>query len=194
MKKEMFAFTKDYIACIAHASLFTYQRDERVMDANDALFGVWQFTQKKPFKTMFWKFLGIQKHQIMKEIMTEMYTSLKKIPEHSRLKFQLDGSFQERFLALKKQGVKKFTFLVLLYAALDSLSDELVVTLHEQGISLPEVKTKLEKIIMMLDKVDLSPIEFFTMLHQMMHSMGLQADQMDMFMDIGQLQDMKDAG
>ena len=173
---------------------FTYQRDERVMDANDALFGVRQFTQKHPFKTMFWKFLGVEKPQIIKQIVGEIYDSIKKIPQHSRLKFQLDALFQERFLALKKKGIKKFTFLTLLYVAVDALSDEVMFALEEHNISLGEMKKKLEKIIFMLDKVELSPIEFFGMLHQMMHSMWLKADQMEMFMDISQIQDIKDAG
>lgn len=189
----MFSFTKDYMACVAHASLFTYQRDERVMDANDALFGVWQFTQKHPFKTMFWKFLGVQKPHIIKQAIEDAYDTMKKIPQHSRLRFQLDALFQERFLALKKQGIKKFTFLTLLYVAIDVLSDEITLLFEEHNISLGDMKKKLEKVIFMLDKVELSPIEFFTMLYQMMNSMGLQADQMDMFMDIGQIQDMKDA-
>ncbi len=99
----MFSFTKDYMNCIAQASMFTYQRNERVMDAFDALFGVRQFTKKHPFHDVFWKFVGVEEASRIQYALDDMYSSLKKIPKHSRLQFKLDAHFQERFLSLKKK-------------------------------------------------------------------------------------------
>jgi hypothetical protein len=67
--------------------------------------------------------------------------------------------------------VKKFTFLTLLYVALDALSDDLDDYLAAAHIDTKRMQEKLEKIIFMLDKIDLSPVEFFGMLTQMMKTM-----------------------
>lgn len=178
--------------CIAQASLYTYQRDERVMDANDVLFGAWHFTQRQEFKNLFWKFLGVKNTKHIQEAITFMYPEIKKIPQHSRLKFQLDARFQERFLALKKKWVKKFSFLALVYVSLGALSEDLEIYLKEAKVDVHMMKKKLEKIIFMLDTIDLSPLDFFTMLSQMMKTMWLNIEQMDMFMDIDQVKWMKD--
>ena len=194
MKKQMFTFTKDYMACIAQAGLFTYQRDERTMDSSDVLFGVRQYTQQQDFKDFFWKFIWRKQPKLIHTAIHDMYGTMKKIPKNSRLQFQLEGLFQQQFLSLKKNGVKKFNFLVLLAVTLEHLPEDLEFYFAGQGISVDKVKEKLTKLIKMLDKVDLSPTDFFSMLYSMMKSMWLKTEQMEMFMDVSQIQQIKDGG
>lgn len=191
-KKQMFAFTKDYMEAIAQAWFFTYQHGEHVMDSTDILLGTWQFTKKHTFFNLFWKFLWWKNPSILRKVIDEMYgDELKQLPKQSRIKFTIDGFFHEQFLKWRKKWLKKYSFLVLLHTTLNNLSEELEVYLLHEKIDLEKSKKKLEKIILMLDQVDLSVVEFFNVLHHMMMSMWLKVEQMDMFVDIAQIKQMK---
>lgn len=141
------------------------------MGSSDVLFGVWKYTQKYEFKTFFWKFIGWKNPEIVHAAVHDIYGKLQPIPKHSRLQFQLEGLFQQQFLTMKKKGMKKFNFLALLSVALAHLSDDLVMHFQSQGIDVRKSQKKLEKLATMLDKVELSPVEFFDMLHNIMKSM-----------------------
>ena len=171
-KKYMFRFSEDYMESIAQASFFTYQHDERVMDSTDVLLGVWQFTKKHKFFNLFWKFLGWQNPSILRKVIHDIYgENLQALPKQSRIQFSIDGLFQEQFLAWKKRGLKQYTSLVLLHTALSHLPEDLELYLLHEKVDLELSKKKLEKLIMMLDKVQIPLVEFFTVLHHMMMSM-----------------------
>ena len=119
MKKYTFNFTKDYLDCVAMAGLFSYQRGEKVVVADDILLGVYKYTKKHPFSFLFWKLLGFKDDKILQWYIEETYQTLKKIPPQSRIKFQIDSAIQEQFLNLKKQGVEKLNFLALLYISFE---------------------------------------------------------------------------
>ncbi len=187
MKKYTFSFTKDYLDCVAQAGLFSYQRGEKLIVADDILLGIYRFTKKHPFAFLFWKLFGFKDDKMLQWYIEETYQTLKKIPAQSRIKFQLDASIQEQFLTLKKQGIEKLNLLALLYIALHDLSPEMEVYLIEQGVDLTATKKTLLKVMTITAKVDLSPVEFFAMVNNMVHNLGLDVQQMEMFIDMGKM-------
>jgi len=184
MKKYTFSFTKDYLDCVAQAGLFSYQRGEKLIVADDILLGVYKYTKKHPFAFLFRKLFGFKDDKMLQWYIEETYQTLKKIPAQSRIKFQLDASIQEQFLTLKKQGIEKLNLLALFYIALHDLSPEMEGYLIEQGVDLAATKKTLLKVMTITAKVDLSPVEFFAMMNNMVHNLGLDVQQMEMFIDM----------
>lgn len=192
MKKDIFSFTKDYMECIAQAWLFTYQRDDRTIEDTDVLFGVWRYTKKQSFNDFFRKFLGWKKPQLIDAMLKEMYPKIQAVPKNSRLQFHLTAWFQKTFLEFKKQWVNELNFLVLLLTAFEQFNDDLIAYFKSYDIDILAQAKKLRDITKVLYTVSISPVEFFTMLDNIMQHMWLNIEQMEMFMDASQIKQFKD--
>jgi hypothetical protein len=65
------------------------------------------------------------------------------------------------------------------------MSPELKGFFEEKKIDVAMVKNKLLKVITITNAVDMTPVNFFSTLEEMLQKLGLDLDQMDMFIDMG---------
>jgi hypothetical protein len=84
----------------------------------------------------------------------------------------------------QREGIKKLNFLALLYGAIDTMSPELKGFFEGKKIDIALVKNKLLKVITITNAVDMTPVNFFSTLEEMLQKLGLDLDQMDMFIDM----------
>lgn len=184
MTNKSFTFTKDYLDSIAQAGLFTYQADQQIIQADDVVLGVYMYSKNFIFFNLFWTFLWCKQPELLQEYINFTFKTIKKVPIRARMKFQLTGLFKDKFQYYRKQGVSKVNFLTLLLIALDGISPQLVHFLKQHDVEVEYMKEKLKKILEMTYKADLSPIDFFKMLDNMVKQLGLDVNQVDMFVDM----------
>lgn len=184
MKKKSFVFTKDYMESLAYAGYFTLKHDSKEINSDDVVLGVYLYTKKTPIHKLFWKFCGFRDHASLDQYISSHYELLDGVTKISET-FQLASWFDEHFALFQREWIKKLNFLALLYGAIDSMSDALQLFFQEKKIDLALVKNKLLKVVTITNAVDMSPVTFFTTLEEMLQKLGLDLDQMDMFIDMG---------
>jgi ATP-dependent Clp protease ATP-binding subunit ClpC len=184
MTSKSFIFTKDYLDSIAQAGLFTYQADQQVIQADDVVMWVYMYSKNYIFFNLFWSFLWCKNPELLQEYINLTFKTIKKVPVRARMKFQLTWLFKDKFQYYRKQGVSKVNFLTLLLIALEGISPQLVHFLQQHNVEVAYMKEKLKKILEMTYKADLSPIDFFKMLDNMVKQLGLDVNQVDMFVDM----------
>lgn len=184
MKKKSFVFTKDYLESLAYAWFFTLKHDGKQISADDVVLGIYLFTKKHPIHEIFWKFCWFRDISLLDRYISSTY-ELKDGMTTIRETFQLSAFFEEHFQFFQREWVKKLNFLALLYGALDNMSAWLTLMFDEQKIDRAYIKQKLLKIITITAQVDLTPIAFFKTLQEMLEKLGLDLEQMDMFVDMG---------
>ena len=191
MKKKNYIFTKDYLDCIAQAGLFTFQHNEQQIQADDVFLGIWKYTKKEGFGDVLWKLLWIVEGSIfIKEFISSHYTHQETLPSQGKHTFHLDPFFQEYFEAYSKKWIEKLHFLILLIACLDNLSPDIISFLTTKNIQVEMLKERLEKVIWTLEKIDMTPNDFFKMVDTMVSSLWLDLEQMEMFFDVDNVEMM----
>ncbi len=191
MKKQNYTFTKDYLDCIAQAWLFTFKHDEQQIQADDVFLWVWKYTIKKWFSDVFWNLLWIQWwSKIVKDFIETHYEEWNQ-PKLGKHTFHLDPIFQEYFKVYSDKWIEKLHFLILFIASLDNLSVDISDYLENNNIDLAKIRERVEKIIDTIDQIEMSPTDFFTMVSNMVSSLWLSIDQMDMFFDVNQMDVME---
>lgn len=184
MKKKTFVFTKDYMESLAYAWFFTLKHESKEITSDDVILGIYLYTKKSPIYKLFWKFCGFQDHTALDTYITNHYQIQDGITKISET-FQLSSLFDQHFAFFQREGIKKLNFLALLYGAIDTMSDSLKLFFEERKVDVALVKNKLMKVVTITDAVDMSPLNFFTTLEEMLQKLWLDLDQMDMFIDMG---------
>ncbi len=184
MTNKSFTFTKDYLDSIAQAGLFTYQADQQIIQADDVVLWVYIYSKNYIFFNLFWSFLGCKNPELLQKYINTTFKTIRKVPVRARMKFQLTGLFKDKFQYYRKQGVSKVNFLTLLLIALEGISPQLIHFLKQNDVEVEYMKEKLRKILEMTYKADLSPIDFFKMLDNMVKQLWLDVNQVDMFVDM----------
>jgi len=85
--------------------------------------------------------------------------------------FQLSSLFDQHFALFQREGIKKLNFLALLYGAIDTMSPQLKAFFEERKIDISLVKNKLLKVVTITNAVDMSPINFFSTLEEMLQKL-----------------------
>ncbi len=192
MKQQNYTFSKDYLACIAQAWLFTYQHDEKKIQADDVFLWVWKYLKKSWYAHIFWMMLwNKDAGKVVDDFVSHHYTQFKSPPASWKMQFQLDPFFQSYFDVYKKKGMWKLNFLVLFIASLDKLSPDVSWYLTKHGMDISFMKWRVEQIIDTTLSISLDPLDFFKMVKSMVESLWLDVDQMDMFFDLNSLEDME---
>ncbi|USN55573.1 MAG: ATP-dependent Clp protease ATP-binding subunit [Candidatus Peribacteria bacterium] len=149
---------------------------------------MYMYTKNFEFTELFWSFIGLKDTSVFQEYIDNSFRTMKKSSFESSLeRFQLTGAFKEQFSAFKEQGMTKLNFLALLTIALDTISNKFRTVLMEEGVDVAYMKERVNKVIQMTHKVDLSPIEFFKMLNNMVTQLGLDISKVEMFVDMNKL-------
>lgn len=183
MKKKTFVFTKDYLENLAYAGFFTLKHESKKIAADDVILGTFFYTQKTPIHTIFRKFLGFRQPEAISAYIKEHYALQEGVSQIHET-FQLADFFEKQFISFADEGIKKLNFLALLYGALGSMSPELQDVFDEQQIDISVTRQKLMKIISLTSTVDITPVNFFTTLQEMLGKLWLDLNQMDMFIDM----------
>jgi ATP-dependent Clp protease ATP-binding subunit ClpC len=183
MKKKTFVFTKDYMESLAYAWFFTLKHESKEISSDDLVLGVYLYTKKSSIHKLFWKFCGFQNHLALDTYISHHYQIDDGVTKISET-FQLSSLFDQHFALFQREGIKKLNFLALLYGAIDTMSDELKTFFEEHKIEIALVKNKLLKVITITNAVDMSPINFFSTLEEMLQKLWLDLEQMDMFIDM----------
>jgi len=184
MKKKTLVFTKDYMESLAYAWFFTMKHESKEITSDDVILGTYLYTKKSPIHKLFWKFCWFSNHDALDDYIAEKYQIQDGVTKISET-FQLSSLFDQHFAYFQREGIKKLNFLALLYGAIDTMSDSLKTFFEEKKIDIALVKNKLMKVVTITDAVDMSPINFFTTLEEMLQKLWLDLDQMDMFIDMG---------
>lgn len=185
MEKKKFTFTKDYLDCIAQAGLFTHQHNDKVIQADDVVLGIYKYTTRFQFCEIFWKFFGLKNHKVLKSYIDKLQLDAEKKSHEGKLTFQLASFFQDQFTLLKEEWIAKLNFLALLYVALGDISADLQKYLLSKKVDVDMMRTKLLKVIKVTHNVDILPNEFFKSLQTMLENLNLDVEQMEMFVDMG---------
>jgi len=191
MNKKNYTFSKDYMDCIAQAWLFTFQHNESVIQADDVFLWVRKYTKKQWFGDVFRRVLWIANGATFIESFIKTHyagPSAAKVGKHT---FHLDPLFQKYFETYSSKWSEKMHFLILLVASLNHLSPDISVYLKKQWITAKALQEKLDKIIDTLNHIDMTPNDFFKMVHNMVDSLWLDVDQMDMFFEDNPLEIME---
>lgn len=194
MKQQNYTFTKDYLDCIAQASLFVIKKniDNTEISPDDVFLGVWKYIEKSWFADVFWKMLWSKFwSKMIWSYVDQKFPEDQKFPAQANVKFVLQKSFQDTFTLYKEKWLEKLHFLVLFMSCLDSLSDELTTYLQKHEFDIWFTKQKLEKIIDIIMEIDMTPIEFFQMVHSMVKALWLNISDMEMFFDMSQIEHME---
>ncbi len=194
MKQQNYTFTKDYLDCIAQASLFVMKKDveNNQIHADDVFFGVWKYIENSGYSEVFWKMLWSKFwSKLIWSYIEQSFPEDQTFPKQANVKFVLQKSFQETFTLYKEKWLEKLHFLVLFMSCLDDLSDEFTWYLKKHEFDVSFTKQKLEKIIDIIMEIDMTPIEFFQMVHSMVKALGLNISDMEMFFDMSQIEHME---
>ncbi len=191
MKKKNYIFTKDYLDCIAQAGLFTFQHNEQQIQSDDVFLWVWKYTNKQWYGDVFWKLLWITEwNTFIQSFISEHYTWTEQ-DKVGKFTFHLDPFFQTYFEKYVNLWLEKVHFLVLFVASLDNLSPDIIGYLETKWIDTLVVKDRVEKVIDTLVQIEMSPNDFFKMVDNMVSTLWLDIEQMDMFFDVNSTEVME---
>lgn len=86
--KKQFHFTNDYLEGIANAGIFSFNQHKTIINADDMLLGIFLYSKKFSFHTMFWELFGFDNVAILQQYIDKHFPSLHQ--EYKDVKFQLD--------------------------------------------------------------------------------------------------------
>ena len=168
---------------LAYAGFFTLKHESKEITSDDVVLGVYLYTKKTSIHKLFWKFCWFSDHTALDSYISTHYQIHDGVTKISET-FQLSSLFDQHFALFQREWIKKLNFLALLYGAIDTMSITLKEFFEGKKIDVALVKNKLLKVITITNAVDMTPVNFFSTLEEMLQKLGLDLDQMDMFIDM----------
>lgn len=183
--KKQFHFTNDYLEGIANAGIFSFNQHKTIINADDMLLGIFLYSKKFSFHTMFWELFGFDNVAILQQYIDKHFPSLHQ--EYKDVKFQLDMWFRTGFDQFSAMGITTLNVLSLLYMSLDAISDDLFAYLETHGVVVQKSKEKTLHLIKLTNKADIPLLKFFEMFATMTKKLGMNFADAEVIMDIDRM-------
>lgn len=188
-KRNTSNYSTDYLEVVSHAGLFTYHHEEKIVQPDDMVLGVYLFTKKFDFFEVFRSFLGCKRPHFLQQVIEAWYPQLAKMTKPVRLQLQLHDAFAKKFKSLKEKQIAKINFLMLFEVALENMSEDLTDVFVAEQVQLDHMKKRIQKAIEMTEQGELSAPDMFSMLHHMVNKLNLDISQADILVDVTKLTD-----